>query len=146
MRVLVPVVLAMTLALPAFAVGQPVVGFAPGSPLPDTAAGDLGNTDSQTKALSVAPTISGVTSVTSSAVSTVFPAATRNFLRLSNNNAATGSDLGCTDDGSTPTANHWNIRVFATTFYEAMRQGYVSNQGIQCIGITGTVAFVGEAF
>jgi hypothetical protein len=96
--------------------------------------------------LSTAPTISGVTSVTSSAASTAFTAATRNFLRLASNNPSGGSDLGCTDDGSTPTASHWDIRVFATTFYEAMRPGFVSNQAIQCNGITGTVAFVGEAY
>jgi hypothetical protein len=140
------ILLAFALLAPGLAVAQPVVGFAPGSPLPDTAGADLANVDSQTKALSTAPTISGTTSVLSSAASTVFTAATRNFLRLTNTNAATGSDLGCTDDGSTPTATHWNIRVFASTFYEAMRPGFVSNQAIQCIGITGTVAFVGEAY
>lgn len=105
----------------------------------------LGTINTQTQALSSTPSISSTTSITSGAAISVFAGASRNFIRLSNNNTATGSDLGCTDDGSTPTATHWNIRVFPTTFYEAMRPGFISALAIQCIGISGTVSFVGEA-
>jgi hypothetical protein len=143
---IVLLLLAFGLLTAPLAAAQPVVGFAPGSPLPDTAPGDLANLDSQTKALSVTPATSGVTSVSSASVSTVIAAGVKNFWSIANNNVAGGSDLVCTDDGSTPSATHWRIRVYAAGFYEAMRPGFVSALAVQCIGYSATVPILGESF
>jgi hypothetical protein len=96
---------------------------------------------SQTAPLSTTPTVSSVTAVTTSTAQTVIAAGKKNFWRISNN--STSGDLSCTDDGSTPTATHWTIRIFATTMYETFRPGFVTPFAVQCIGITVTVPLVG---
>lgn len=100
----------------------------------------------QTAALSGMPTISSVTSVNSTTAATVITAGSKNFWRVTNAN--TTGDLACTDDGSTPTATHWTIRIFATVMYEAMRPGFVSSAAVQCIGISPgvTVNLVGGQY
>lgn len=92
------------------------------------------------------PTASGVTSVTSGSASTVFSATSRSFFRIANLNTYGSYDLGCTDDGTTPSSTNYTIRVYASGFYEAFRPGFVSAAAIQCIGLGGTVTIKGEQF
>ena len=92
------------------------------------------------------PTVSGVTSVASGSASTVFSAGSRSFWRIANLNTSGSYDLGCTDDGTTPSSSNYTIRVYASGFYEATRPGFVSTASIQCIGIGGSVTIKGVQF
>ena len=145
MRIIL-LLLAFVLAGDQVATAQPVIGFAPGSPLPDTRPGDLANTDSQNKTLSTASTISGVTlsrpalPVRCSPPCPELPCGWRTTIR----------PAGPISAASTTAARRprpaGEIRGFATTFYEAMHPGFVSNQMIQCIEVIGTVPFIGKTY
>lgn len=92
------------------------------------------------------PTASGVTSVTAGSASTVFSAGSRSFFRIANLNTSGSYDLGCTDDGSTPTSSNYTIRVYAAGVFEASKPSFVSSAAVKCIGLGGTVTIKAEQF
>ena len=94
-----------------------------------------------------APTVSaGSLSAAGTVLAAAASGVTRLHLKVWNFAAAGGSNLYCTDDGSTPTVTNASFIVYAQGGYERDAPGWVPSVAISCIPATGSVSYRAESY
>ena len=97
--------------------------------------------------ISGAPTVNaGSLSAAGPVLASASTGVTRLHMKIWNFSVAGGSNLYCTDDGSSPTVTNASFIVYAQGGYERDAPGWVPSTAISCLPANGSVAYRAESF